>query len=207
MDHWGKGGFLSQEDSKHHKGSADGPFLTSQVKLPPILLETCSHPVSADPVWTLKLRCSKPACQLSFTRNPKFLLYFKKLYQSQSTVQFSLVGECMLSQHEHWDDDHSSSYGRLQKSSKAPPWHWLTLSALSGFPCQMTPWHHYIFISSKPSRVAWKVFLFHHAVKLKATNMTKSSRECEGINVEPLGNHLLEICGWKVVVKFVRRCS
>lgn len=53
MDHWGKGGFLSQEDSKHQEGSADGPFLTSQG-------EAASHSP-----WNLQpSRCQQIQCEL-----------------------------------------------------------------------------------------------------------------------------------------------
>lgn len=71
--------------------------------------------------------------------------------------------------------------GMLQKKFKGAP---MTLTH-SVFPVEVslvrqTPTD--IITFSYPQRascVAWKVFLFHHAVKLEATNKTKSAGGCE----------------------------
>lgn len=106
----------------------------------PFSLKPAGIQVPADSVWTLKLRCSKLACQLSDLQETQEFLYFKKLNQSQHfKCNFLLWGNCILLQHEHWGDDHSSDYGDVTEKVQRYPHDTDSLSALSRFPLSDKP--------------------------------------------------------------------
>lgn len=181
MDHWGKGGFLSQEDSKHQEGSADGPFLTSQG-------EAASHSP-----WNLQYpRCQQIQCELwnwdvpnqfassLIYKKPKNSCISGYISHKALSAIFS-VGNCILSQHEHWDDDHSSDYGEVTEKVQRHPHDTDSLVCPVGGFCQTNPHWDIITFSYPQKQVVWlgKFFFSIMLLNWRPLNMTKSAGVCE----------------------------
>lgn len=159
MDHWGRGGFLPWEDFQ--EASVWWGCSISNLKRQNCLPYSFKPPgilVSADSVWTLKLRCSKPACQLTDSQETcevesvvTLLMQFSGVGNSYYKFNTGIMITVQIT-------------GMLQTKFEGALWHWLTLSALSDVPyVRQNPIDIITFsYPQKAGCVAWRIFLSNY---------------------------------------------